>query len=330
MQSFPVAAPAVLRLTTFTVEQPQRRELLAVAFEGGAAGEVSGRLVDAGTGQEEEFPPEAAGAIVLIQRKDVLFTDMARRAQDAGAVALVVTNREPGIFLAAIDPPSSLPAAGIDQADGEALRELIAGGPVQVTLTIEREVIAHNVIARPDSGACRTLSGGHYDTVPWAPGANDNASGSALVLELARAAAAAGLSGHCFVLFGAEEPGLLGSAFFVAELSDEEREALAAYINYDVVAGDAPPVLIGGEELLARAEALAARTGVDVASGSLPENASSDHASFLDAGIPVLMLTTEFGLIHTEEDTFANLEPALLESIATLGFALLQELGQGS
>ena len=331
MQAFPATTPDWLRPTTFTVELPQRRELLAVAFEGGAEGEVSGRLVDAGTGREEDFPAEAAGAIVLIQRKDVLFSDMARRAQDAGAVAIVVANREPGIFLAAIDPPSSLPAAGIDQAEGEALRELLTGGPVQVSLRIEREdVTAHNVIARPDSGECRTLSGGHYDTVPWAPGANDNASGSALVLELARAAAAAGLSGHCFALFGAEEPGLVGSAFFVAELSGEEREALAVYFNYDVVAGDAPPLLVGGGELLDRAEALAGRTGVDLAAGSLPEGASSDHASFLEADIAALMLTTEFRLAHTEEDTLANLDAALLEPIATLGFALLQEAGRES
>ncbi len=69
---------------------------------------------------------------------------------------------------------------------------------------------------------------------------------------------------------------------------------------------------------------------MDVVRSSLPENASSDHASFLDAGIPALMLTTEFGLSHTEEDTLANLEPALLEPIATLGFALLQEVVQAS
>ncbi len=304
----------------------------AIVFRGAAPGAVSARLVDAGTGREEEFPPDAAGAIVLIQRQDVFFADMARRALDVGAVAAVVANREPGLFQGILDPPSELPIIAIDQADGEALRELLAAGPVEVGVRIEepRQVTAHNIIARPVASTCRTLSGGHYDSVPWAAGANDNASGSAMVLELARAVAAAGLSGHCFGLFGAEEVGLLGSAFFVSELSEKERDELEAVFNYDVVAGDARPLVMGSAELLDRAETLAEQAGLDVRRSNRPQDIASDHRSFLDAGIPALMLTSpDFDRIHTAGDTLANLEPTSLETIAALGFALLQEAGQG-
>ena len=223
--------------------------------------------------------------------------------------------------------------ADIDQAEGEALRDLLAGGPVRVSLRIEREVVTgHNVIARPDSGECRTLSGGHYDTVPWAPGANDNASGSALVLELARAAAAAGLSGHCFALFGAEELGLLGSAFFVAELTDGERDALDVMYNYDVVAGDARLLAISNPgELLDRALALANEMELALDSNTSVEDIGSDHRSFLDAGIPALMLTTpDFDLIHSARDTLAGIESAPLGMIASLAFALLAEASEAA
>lgn len=330
VQTFTAAGPDILRLTTVDVEQPEQRHLGAIAFRGSGTGDVSGRLVDVGTGREEEFPPEAAGAIVLIQRKDVLFADMARRAEQAGAAAAVVANRETGRFRGEIDPPAELPVVAVSQEDGEALRELLARpGGVEVSLSVKDEIIAHNVVARPASGRCRTLSGGHFDSVPWAAGATDNASGSALVLELARAAAAAHLSGHCFILFGAEEIGLEGSAYFVSQLSDAEKAALEAVFNYDVVGGDAPPLLLGSEELVDRAEALADQAGIEVEASNREPDIGSDHLSFLDADIPALMLTTpDFGRIHTPEDTFANLQPTFLDEVAELAFALLRQAGR--
>ena len=66
--------------------------------------------------------------------------------------------------------------------------------------------------------------GGHYDSVPAGPGANDNASGTATALEIASVLAADGeLDDVCFVLFGAEEVGLIGSGAFVRSLSPDER-----------------------------------------------------------------------------------------------------------
>jgi len=327
VQTFTAAGPDILRLTTVDVEQPEQRHLAAIGFRGGGTGDVSGRLVDAGTGREEEFPPDAAGAIVLIQRQDVLFVDMAQRAQQAGAVAAVVANKEPGLFRGEIDLPTELPVVAISQEDGQALQALLAAGPVEVSLSVKAEVTAHNVIARPEGSACRTLSGGHFDSVPWAAGATDNASGSALVLELARAAAAAHLSGNCFILFAAEEIGLEGSEYFVSQLSVAEHAALQAVFNYDVVGGNAQPLLVGSAELMDRARVLAEGLGVSVQTSNETRDIGSDHLSFLDANIPALMLTTpDFERIHTPDDTFANLEPTFLGEVAELAFALLREV----
>lgn len=308
------------------------REFKALAFIGAPSGAVTAPLVDAGTGREREFPPDAEGAVVLIQRKDVPFVDMAARARAAGARAVIVSNKAPELFQGGFSDRVPLPFVAVDQRAGEALRDLLGAGPVQVTVEVEKKVarVSHNVVARPPNGVCRTVSGGHYDSVPVAPGANDNASGAGTVLELARAAAAAGLSRHCFVLFGAEEIGLEGSKHFVAQLTRPEREGLAAMFNYDVVAGTEAIGLIGSRLLAARADRLGDKLGVAARADSLPEGVASDHVSFLDAGISALMLTTHgFARIHTAQDTVANLEPRHLGEIARLGFALLRQAAGG-
>ncbi len=324
LQEFTAEGFGTLRYSTVIAEGAPA-VIDAVSFGGSAAGAVSGRLLDAGPGMPEDIPTDAGGSILLFQRQDVPFADMAARAEAAGAAGMIVANKEPELFPGQIEPATTLHAVAIDQEQGEALRARLADGTFDVTLEVRESVTAQNVVARPESGSCRTISGGHYDSVSWAAGAYDNASGSALVLELARTAAAAGLTGHCFVLFSAEELGLVGSAFMVSEFSAAEVESLEAMYNYDASAGFAPPFLIGTPELTEEARTLASDLSIEASITTLPENASSDHASFLEAGIPALMLTAEdTGLLHTPQDTFENMLQESLAPLLELGFGLLQ------
>lgn len=327
VQDFQAEGADLQRHATLTVEGPEGVEFIVAALFGSGSGEARGRLVDAGTGQPEDFPADASNAIVLIQRDDVPFLDMTNRALEAGAAGVLIVNKEPGRFPGVLEPAVDIVAAGISPADGAVLRDLLVNGDVQVTLNVRERVAAHNVFARPASGTCRTLSGGHYDSVPWSPGANDNASGSAIVLELARAAASAGLTDHCFVLWGGEEGGLQGSRFFVSELTDSEIELLEGVFNYDAAAGPGGPQLIGATSLANQANSLAGELGLDATITVLPENIGSDHAAFLDAGIAALMLTAaDTGTLHAPDDTFESLVQTSLQPIADLGFALLQEI----
>lgn len=77
----------------------------------------------------------------------------------------------------------------------------------------------------------------HADKVSqFCPGANDNASGSSLVLELARAAKENGPKINVrFISFGAEETGLNGSKAYVRSLHDAERDNIVGAINLDSV-----------------------------------------------------------------------------------------------
>jgi len=75
---------------------------------------------------------------------------------------------------------------------------------------------------------CEVYLGAHYDSVPAGPGANDNASGTALLLEVARVHRADRV---CVVAFGAEEIGLFGSRTFVDE---HDVSGARLMLNFDM------------------------------------------------------------------------------------------------
>jgi aminopeptidase YwaD len=150
-----------------------------------------------------------------------------------------------------------------------------------------------------------------------------------MVLELARAASVSNLEGDCFVLFSGEEEGLVGSTHFVTSMTQQERDELAAYFNYDVVAGGARINVVGDDALATRAVDLGTQAGDDIVLGQLPSNASSDFAGFLLAGLPAIMLTVDdLGVLHTVRDTFdfAQQHTEPLQPIADLAFALMQDV----
>jgi Zn-dependent M28 family amino/carboxypeptidase len=140
------------------------------------------------------------------------------------------------------------------------------------------------------------LLGAHLDSVAIGPGMNDNASGSVLVLEIARQARRLGLRparGLRFALWGAEELGLVGSAAYVRSLGARVREELTAVLNFDMVAspnfgrfvydGETQPP--GSTRIENHFQAYFSAEGLPVE--EVPFGGSSDHAPFAQAGIAV-------------------------------------------
>ncbi len=83
------------------------------------------------------------------------------------------------------------------------------------------------------------MSGAHLDSVIEGPGINDNGSGSAAQLEVALELAESGATTRNavrFIWFGAEEAGLVGSAFYVSQLTKREVKNIAVMLNFDMVA----------------------------------------------------------------------------------------------
>ena len=164
--------------------------------------------------------------------------------------------------------------------------------------------------------------------MPLGPGANDNASGTALMIELAHTHRVDGL---CVIAFGAEEIGLFGSRAFVDEHEDEVAQA-RFMLNFDMVSKITSPMFVAGdEELAALASDLASTLDEAIPVGSFPVFASSDHVSFENAGVPAITVHSgndEF--IHTGSDDLENVSAEDLALFLEISTALLRALLDGT
>jgi Zn-dependent M28 family amino/carboxypeptidase len=208
------------------------------------------------------------------------------------------------------------------------------------------------------------LVGAHYDTVPGTPGADDNASAVAVMLELAGRLRHEKLRAPIlFAAFTLEEPpayltGHQGSRIFVRSCQDDGNGVLGAII-LEMVGYTAPrqryPFLarwpgypgegnfigiIGNWRSLrfGRAVVRGFRKNRNLPAESLflpfdgrilPETRLSDHASFWDAGLPALMVTdTAFFRnpnYHLPSDTINTLDFTFMaELVKSLELALLE------
>jgi hypothetical protein len=172
------------------------------------------------------------------------------------------------------------------------------------------------------------------------PGADDNASGVAALLAVARAAAAAGPARRTlvFAAFGAEELGLLGSAYLVRNPPPGcAPEAMQLMVNLDMVGRPrAGKVYVDGagtaRGLEGLVKALAARPP------SLPLTLAfggdgygpSDHTSFHARGAPVIFLFTgAHEDYHRPTDTPDKIDPEGLAAVAGLASRLAREAAEG-
>lgn len=160
--------------------------------------------------------------------------------------------------------------------------------------------------------------GAHMDTAPRSPGANDNASGAAIVIEMARL-----LRGNDrarlfkFVAFGSEEYGAnrrhhVGSEVFVERLGREGRRKSPGMISVDMVA-DGRPLLVGNSgiagdvvanELYRRVKNAGIRTRYETSCDC------SDNGPFEHARIPAAYVWSgDEPDYHAPSDTVSNMRP---------------------
>lgn len=186
---------------------------------------------------------------------------------------------------------------------------------------------SHNVrAAKPGSSPWVLTLGGHLDSKPTTPGANDNASGVAVVLELARDLVDADITPSVeFVLFGAEEiidsdrnHHHFGSRRYVADMTEQQRAALAGMISVDMV-GYGQKLTIRnmgrGPQLLADM-LLAASAEHSIPSAYSQDTGPtgfSDHEAFEAAGYPVAWLEWQDDpTYHKAGDTYEHCQPEVV------------------
>jgi Zn-dependent M28 family amino/carboxypeptidase len=322
-----------VRFETFTFPsfeevRPPRLTMLAGAGESGITGLEPRTLIFSGAGTVEapiwpagrrkrnavaqgceasDFKGMPQGAIALVRRGECWLGTKVENAAEAGAAAVIVYNRdEGGAFYGELSEPASIPAVTLGHAAGRRLAQAARQGQVTARLSVDahtKQQPTRNLIAETGTGNPErvVLVGAHLDSVAAGPGINDNASGAAAVLEIARQIARLGLEPANrlrFAFWGAEENGLLGSAHHVESLPPRERKRIAAVLNFDMLGssnyarlvydGDGSSSDEAGPDGSARIEHIFRDyfAAVGLAVGEIDFEDPSDHLSFAEHDIP--------------------------------------------
>ncbi|MBN1153738.1 M20/M25/M40 family metallo-hydrolase [candidate division KSB1 bacterium] len=229
-----------------------------------------------------------------------------------------------------------------------------AYSPMSFDLKRDVRIIA-NSSYRPDASTCNVIGilkgsdpdlnneyiivGAHLDHVGrqsadiYFPGANDNASGVACMLEIAN-----GLSQRraelkrsiVFIAFAGEESGLEGSAYFVNH-PVIDAQSIVSMLNFDCVGrGDSirvnggtsnPELYTNLEQLRSRYKLLSYKSG---------KGGGADAQAFHDANIPTFYFVTTRGYqhLHKSTDTLETLDADLMSQVSGLATEFIKSLAQ--
>ncbi|MEI5584882.1 MULTISPECIES: M28 family peptidase [unclassified Agromyces] len=193
-----------------------------------------------------DFVGFPAGNIALVQRGSCNFSIKALNAEAAGASAVILFNAgdstaadRNNLIVGTLGGTDivDIPVVGASFQQGVALAQQNSTARVMVPEPVSRpqkNVIAEKTGVNDDNVV---MAGAHLDSVQAGAGINDNGSGSASLLELAQQISKLEPENTIrLAWWGAEESGLIGSEEYVAELSQEERDRIALYLNFDMVA----------------------------------------------------------------------------------------------
>ena len=308
----------------------------AYRIELSGEGIAEGAVVDVGAGFEDDIPAGGLdGKIALIERGIITFEEKVHRVADAGAAAAIIYNNSPWPFLGRLSTRADIPAASIGGDAGLNLRNAARDGEIMAAVSAVTTVSqSRNLVASmADDGADTptVIIGAHYDTVEDTQGANDNGSGVAALMEIAKRASARDYPFAVkFVLFGAEEIGLYGSIRYADEMSADEIANTLAMLNLDVVGSGGGFEAIGDFDLARTAREVGEEIGERVLV-SPSENAdfTSDHAPFAAIGIPALfLLADDMSRINSPQDELRYVNPRLPGASAEIVMRLLARLAE--
>lgn len=299
------------------------------AIENSPSGKVQASLVVVpDTGRKSDFAQvNVRGAIAIVKYGKIDITEKARNAQEKGAIGLVIFNNQPGdLDIDALAKGVKIPVLGISGTQGNKLIKRTEKTQLNITLNVncyQRVVTGRNIIAHLEGVTQpKVILGGHYDTVSGAPGANDNASGTAVVLAIARKIASTPLARQTwFVAFDGEEDELSGSRAFVNIAKPRLLTELKAMMNFDMV-GVNQKLRVGGTSSL-NSFVKATQKVEFVGSGNA--NDGSDHESFAAKSVPILFFNRgDDPNYHTPKDK--TVDPRLLDETTQVSLDILKQI----
>lgn len=304
------------------------RDVSAYAVGLAPGGTASGSLVaipNLGC-EESDFPTSLTGKIALISRGTCVSGEKVAFATAKGATGVIIYNNAEGTLegysLQRIPTKDNdyVPTAGISQGAGQGFVTLLdLGIAVNVTLsTTSKDITTYNIIAQTIGGDQNNVIhvGGHSDSVSAGPGINDNGSGSISLLEIAIQLTHFSVNNAVrFSWWTAEEEGLLGAEFYVKSLSQEEKDKIRLFLDFDMMAspnyafqiydGDGSAFNSTGPAGSAEAEAEFTHYFKDIAKVNHTEiefDGRSDYGPFLEAGIAAGGIACGAEGIKTQEE----------------------------
>lgn len=312
--------------------------------------EASGELIDLGYGLPEEFEETDIEGKIVMTRSDVPnhFDRYIHRrekyyyAVSGGAAAFVYRNHVEGCLPPTgsvgteEDPIGDIPAVGVSSEVGARLARRFDGAELTVSVDAAiAETTSQNVHAEmgPDTDEVIFVTG-HIDAHDIAEGAADNGAGTAMVVEIANALTERELETRVeFVVYGAEEVGLVGSEHHAA---NADHDSIKAIVNSDgVVRGRTLEFFTHGfPELETAAESVANRFHHPIK--TIPRmGPHSDHWPFVKWGVPgyhVMSDTGEQGRGwgHTFADTLDKVDIRDLREQAVVLTELVVDLSRES
>ncbi len=183
------------------------------------------------------------------------------------------------------------------------------------------------------------IVGAHHDSVANGPGANDDGTGTAAVLEIARILANTPTSAEVrFILFGAEEQGLVGSRYYASTMPEADVERTVAMFQLEMMgsrdAGHFSLLTVDGEkntvtDLVAAASSRVSPNGILTHSMV----GRSDHVPFHALGIPAAVTahTPLEQWYHTSEDTIDKISTEkFLDGALIVAAAVFQGVRKGT
>lgn len=200
---------------------------------------------------------DVKGKVALIKRGKCQFANKLKLAKDNGASAAIVFNDNPNQTagsgsLGAENFGKLAPAGVVTYDKGNSWAErLKAGENLEVNLTIDvltekRET--WQIIADTKAGDSNSvvMLGAHLDSIQEGPGINDNGSGVAALLSIAESVKKYKNFKNKlrFAFWGAEESGMIGSTYYVSNLSRDEASKIRFYYNYDMIASPQPYYIV--------------------------------------------------------------------------------------
>ncbi|MGI8551506.1 MAG: M28 family peptidase [Dehalococcoidia bacterium] len=323
------------------------------------AGDVQAPSLFGGMGRDLAGLDVAGKVLFIIPREPI--RDAVSRARDAGAVAVIVPTGETTLLKGEGRAPDSgaIPVFEVSRAGSAALLEGSGHTREELNAALQNNtalphfalawtvhlaaslrppavVQGHNVVGiRPGTSvAGRTvIIGAHYEEIgpdpdgAVYPAANDNASGTAVLVQLAHLLGRSNAAPDSTIIFAAwsgHEEGLYGSQYYAAHPL-LPISATALYLNIDTVGQGAGSNLVAfASDAATRSLLAGAISRLQMVDSSLPVQATttdegaSDHETFDHAGVPTLALNwsgiIEDGRLHTLADTADTVDPAKLKT----------------